>query len=75
MSKKINFPAFPITPYAGDRDNQPLKGNSGMSIRDWFAGMSLIGLAGEIVEEKTDAAVIADVAYELADAMLERLAK
>lgn len=46
-----------------------------MSIRDWFAGMSLVGLSTTISDESQDANAIADVAYEIADAMLDRLAK
>jgi hypothetical protein len=73
-NKKINFPAFPVSPYAGDRDNAPIKSNTGMSMRDFFASMCLVGLAGEIIEEKS-ADEIADSAYEIADAMLGKLGK
>lgn len=73
-NKKINFPAFPVAPYAGDRDNAPIKSNTGMSMRDFFASMCLVGLAGEINEETT-ADEIADSAYEIADAMLGKLGK
>jgi hypothetical protein len=55
-------PAFPRQ--SGTLD---MGGAQGMSLRDWFAGQALVGLAnrGQTVEE------IATYAYELADAMLE----
>ena len=43
-------------------------------MRDFFASMCLVGLAGEIIEEKS-ADEIADSAYEIADAMLGKLGK
>jgi hypothetical protein len=74
-NKKINFPAFPVSPYAGDRDNLPIKSNTGMSMRDFFASMCLVGLAGEIIDKNSTAEKIADSAYEIADAMLRKLGK
>lgn len=71
---KVNFPAFPIMPYAGDRDNAPIKSNTGMSMRDFFASMSLIGMAGEVFDG-AQAKEVAEHAYQLADAMLEELVK
>jgi hypothetical protein len=46
-------------------DNPYLAG--GMSLRDWFAGQALIGIA---IEADLDAKTAAGVAYEHADAML-----
>jgi len=43
-------------------------------MRDFFASMCLVGLAGEIIEDTT-AEEIADSAYEIADAMLGKLGK
>lgn len=40
----------------------------GMSLRDWFAGMAMQGMANSVHH---CAQVIADRAYEVADAMLE----
>jgi hypothetical protein len=74
-NKKINFPAFPVSPYAGDRDNAPIKSNSGMSMRDFFASMCLVGLAGDIADDDITADEIADTAYEIADAMLGKIGK
>lgn len=43
-------------------------GLNGMTLRDWFAGMVLIGL----VERRAGPiSVVAEVAYEVADAMLK----
>lgn len=69
-NKKFNFPAFPVPPYAGDRDNPPIKSNTGMSIRDFFASSALAGLA---TTETTNPKEVARMAYELADAMMEQL--
>jgi hypothetical protein len=74
-NKKINFPAFPVAPYAGDRDNAPIKSNTGMSMRDFFASMCLVGLAGDIADSDITADEIAETAYEIADAMLGKIGK
>jgi hypothetical protein len=68
-SKKFNFPAFPVQPYPGDRENAPIKSNTGMSMRDYFASAALSGLSAT----EGDAKQIASLAYEIADAMLDRL--
>ena len=67
--KKFNFPAFPVSPYAGDRDNAPIKSNTGMSMRDYFASAALSGLSATEGDPKQ----ISELAYELADAMMEKL--
>ena len=60
-------PAFPRPSYEGQ--GRPLQ--SGMSLRDWFAGMALIALAQEAyVGQAKTADGVAGEAYALADAML-----
>jgi len=73
MSKEpVNHPAFPVQAYAGDNTNPPVRPNSGMSIRDFFAGVALIGLANDKSAAEPD--VAAESAFAFADAMLhERL--
>jgi hypothetical protein len=69
MTQKDNGgPAFPHD----GRDNGPgnIKGRAhdGMSLRDWFAGQALAGFCSD-PDMKTHH--MANMAYELADAMLE----
>lgn len=49
--------------------------NRGLSIRDWFAGQALAGVVVGILaqaERGTSSDAIADSAYSIADAMIER---
>jgi hypothetical protein len=70
MSKEpVNHPAFPVQAYAGDNTNPPVRPNSGMSIRDFFAGVALIGLANDKSAAEPD--VAAENAFAFADAMLQ----
>ncbi len=65
MSKANDGPAFPTDgEYAGFQ--------SGMSLRDWFAGMSLARLVNE---EKRSPTAVAILAYQIADAMLAERSK
>ena len=69
MSKEQNNkPAFP-SPMQDDRDcyARNESGYGGLSIRDWFAGQAITGLAQNPAPE----AEVAGWAYALADAMLE----
>ncbi len=66
MARIVNHPAFPVTPYAGDVNNAPLRGNSGMSIRDYFAAAAL----ASIIDSKIEPDAAAEEAYAFADAML-----
>jgi hypothetical protein len=69
MSKKQDGgPAFPA---------EHGLSKSGMSLRDWFAGQALVGLAREISDDITvhRRNGIASDAYELADAMLAERSK
>lgn len=63
-------PAFPRT--GADGHTSPQRG---MSLRDWFAGQALAGLCQNWNENPMNTKSCADVAYDLADAMLERRRK
>jgi hypothetical protein len=72
MTTPINDggPAFPC-PDDYAQDGRPLYGPrniQGMSLRDWFAGQALAGIAAPGCGYETDR--IAERAYNLADAML-----
>lgn len=76
MSAKDGGPAFP-RPYsmAGgpDEARQACWEQDGMSLRDWFAGMALIGLASACNSEGQwtgEGDGVARVAFKIADAML-----
>lgn len=67
-------PAFPVadTVYPSGAIQS---GTYGMSLRDWFAGQALAGLCQNWNENPMNTKSCADVAYDLADAMLERRKK
>ena len=68
MSEKKNDggPAFPrVNP-------EYCKNNDGMTLRDWFAGQALVGIAGRLMSPtEWNGDCIASAAYELADGMME----
>lgn len=72
--QKDGGPAFPSHPgiYTADADGGQIRrlDAPGMTLRDWFAGQALAGMAGIWQKEGLDAADIASDAYRLADAML-----
>ena len=46
--------------------------STGMTLRDWFAGQAIMGLAPEMATgDKENCRHIAFIAYEVADAMME----
>ena len=63
MSKETGGPAFPIP-------GAQMWGNSGMSLRDYFAAKALQGLLAD-TNIKSSAEEFASRAYDVADAMLE----
>ena len=75
MSIKDGGPAFPARiPLVHDDDqgkDYPDYAESGMSLRDWFAGHALIGLT---IRNRPGDILMRD-AYALADAMLTERAK
>ena len=44
---------------------------SGMTLRDWFAGQALLGLGRAWLNGGADDAMLAQFSYQVADAMLE----
>ena len=82
MEKKDGGPAFPqVYPdqivQEGSKIHLHLTGDSGMSLRDWFAGQALIGmLANTVISSNIeDYLAIPGRAYEIADAMLAERSK
>lgn len=67
MSETINGgPAFPVS-IPGWGDN----GVSGMTLRDWFAGMALQGMYGNDNWHHSSCEDMTSDAYKMADAMLK----
>lgn len=62
--------AFP-TPTVFGGNNGAVWGESGMSLRDWFAGQALAWCLNEFGGNAEDQTHYAAAAYEIADAMLE----
>ena len=60
-------PAFPARPTERLHGGGTITAHNGMTLRDWFAGQALAGLA-PCFEEYGD---VAGHAYRLSDAMLE----
>lgn len=63
--------AFPI-PINYSPDRGPIEGYPGMSLRDWFAGQTLMGIAAHTQRLTTSDAI---TAYAMADAMLAEQSK
>jgi hypothetical protein len=64
-------PAFPC-PVEFDPNNQLVShGSFGMTLRDWFAGQALAGLLGNSNYGPPNSKEDANMAYLIADAMLE----
>ena len=61
MSKNTGGPAFPVG--SGD-----MRDPTGMTLRDWFAGMAMQGLVSS--PRSIPRATIAEHAYLMADAMI-----
>ena len=59
--------AFPYCVWVGDRHNGH---NTGMTLREWFAGMALQGMIASGDANDNQIGVIAQEAYKLADAMI-----
>lgn len=65
-----NTSAFPIRDYHGD--GRPFLVETGMSLRDWFAGQALAGYsATSYPDEGLNPLEVACYCYTLADAMLK----
>lgn len=72
-----NHPAFPVQAYPGDGSNPKVRPNTGMSMRDWFAGKAVEGILSNPEDSFRDVDFkdAADFAYNIANAMLERREK
>jgi hypothetical protein len=70
MSKETGGAAFPST------QDQWERGMEGMTLRDWFAGQALSGLLAKYnLNAPSDQNTLAQMSYELADAMLAERSK
>jgi hypothetical protein len=67
--KKADEPAFPVTPEQARQSYSHLGSISGLTKREWFAGMAMQGLLAHY--GNGDYLVLRDESYEIADAMLE----
>jgi hypothetical protein len=67
-----NHPAFPVQGYPGDAKNPSVRPNTGMGIMDWFAAMALIGYRASEKYSEEHPDIVADLAYQDAEAMLKR---
>jgi hypothetical protein len=63
--------AFPFMPY--HYPDELVLVERGMSLRDWFAGMALVGVTENYWSSEVDA--IVSKSYEIADAMLKEKEK
>jgi hypothetical protein len=64
-----NLPAFPVPSYVnidGETHDVQFKG---MTLRDYFAAKAMQGMMVDVEQPRCD--YIADIAYEMADAMLK----
>jgi len=62
-----DHPAFPVTPHAGDQVNKPVRGNSGMSMLDFFASVAAIGLC----QTEIPCRQVAEEAYDIAEELMQ----
>ena len=53
------------------KDNGHITTQDGMDLRDWFAGMALQSLTNDIFDPEWSIFEQADMAYAIADAMME----
>jgi hypothetical protein len=71
MARPVNHPAFPF----GGGTNPPVKSNSGMSMRDWFAGSALQGYRASDKFSQADSRLVAELSFRDADSMLDERQK
>lgn len=70
MARLNNHPAFPVNAFSGDGKIPSVKPNSGMAIRDWFAGKALQGLLAGVFKDNYSTDTVVKRSYEIATAML-----
>jgi hypothetical protein len=64
-----NDGAFPVPPvYQGGAQAWP--GVDGLTVREWYAGMALAAIAGQVSKANLAPDEIAQAAFNVADAML-----
>ena len=68
-----NAPAFPRSATHGS-DYLP-SGDPGMTLREYYAGQAMVGLLGEEQHTGLSPSQIADMAVNMADALLEKLSR
>ena len=69
-------PAFPVKQYLDAKPGDITWGeHHGMSLRDWFAGMTLAGMNANPLWDEQEIETIAAYAYSQADAMLAERSK
>jgi hypothetical protein len=72
MSKSSNYPLFPIAPYAGDKSNPPVRSNTGLGVREYFAVTILHALLLEGDQRLSYPDAVKD-SVSLADQLLEEI--
>lgn len=81
MDKPHNPPAFPSEQHECADGSWNQTYSPGMTLRDWFAGQTLMGMCGNsdiakaAMETGNAGATLAESAYDMADAMLAQRAK
>jgi hypothetical protein len=68
--KPHNHPAFPVPAFSGDQNTPPIRPNSGMGIRDWFAGLAMQAILSNKTVTSISTDDLAGIAYDVADSML-----
>jgi len=66
-----NHPAFPVQ----GSQSPPIRPNSGMSMRDWFAGSALQGYRASDKFSQADSRLVAELSFRDADCMLDERQK
>lgn len=72
MDRPENPAAFPFVAYSKRAGSESIYSDvtKGMSLRDWFAGQAVSGLASIVVEDGYPLHAMATDAYRIADALL-----
>ena len=72
MPKATNYPLFPIAPYPGDKANPPVRSNTGLGVREYFAVTILHSLLLDSDSKIAYSDAVED-AVAMADQLLEEL--
>ena len=69
-------PAFPVKEYVDAKPGDITWGmHHGMSLRDWFAGMAMLGELSADVNDELKEEIVCQRAWNMADAMLKEKEK